>query len=110
LYASDGKIVFWNISERKIEKTIDFLWDDIRVFDITKNGRLIASTDSSRVVKIWDCWENQMVAELEAWNSICLTFSPDGKLLASGHTTAFGDDYTGQSIISIWQVPEQYYS
>ena len=110
LYASNGAIVFWNISERKIEKTIDFLWDDIRVFDITKNGRLIASTDSSRVVKIWDCWQNEMVAEIEAWNSICLTFSPDGKLLASGHTTAFGDDYAGQSIISIWQVPERYYS
>ena len=61
------------------------------------NGRILASAPLDKTIKFWDASTGNLVRTFEGHedNVLCLSFSPDGKTLASG-------SYKNDETVKLW--------
>lgn len=93
-----GGIKFWDLTTGKLINTLSEDSDYIRSFAINHNYKLLASNNHSNI-KIWNLQTGELIHTLEFSQIVSITFSPDGKLLASGNAL---------SEIRIWEIPDDF--
>ncbi|MBE9198664.1 MULTISPECIES: HNH endonuclease [unclassified Nodularia (in: cyanobacteria)] len=93
-----GGIKFWNLTTGKLLSALSEDSEYIRSFAINHNYQILASTNSPHI-KIWNLQTKELIHTLEFSWAISITFSPDGKLLASGN--ALGE-------IRVWEIPDDF--
>lgn len=104
--AYDGRLIWWNAESKEVVRTVDKaheLW--IRRFATSPDGTLVASVADDMLAKVWDVESGKPVFTLNDHKKMtpndypsmlyAVTFSPDGKWLATG-------DKTGH--VAIWEV------
>ena len=111
-FSPDGKSLFssgggginkWNVENGRRESNIAKEFDYVKCFAIHPTGRILAIEVQNKI-KIWNLITNQTVQNLDFNCPISVTFSPNGKLLASGDTSARSES---GSRVKVWSVPEQ---
>lgn len=99
--SGDSTIRVWDVNSGALLKTLSVNTNGAEnivcgvVF--SKDGKNLASCDWGQSPKVWDFASGKLVQAFRAKSSLCLAYSPDGQLLASG------DDSTGKCI-KIWDV------
>lgn len=101
----DGKLIWWDTEKKEQVRSTDAHAKWIRQARTSPDGKLVASVADDMVAKLWDATTGQLVHELRGhaektphhFGSMLytLTFSPDGKYLATG-------DKVGHVIV--WEV------
>jgi WD40 repeat protein len=94
----DGKLVWCEIETGKIIRTVDAHTKWIRKVIASPDGKLVASVADDMVCRVWDAATGKIVHELKGHKELtpnnfgsmlyALTFSADGKLLATGDKVA----------------------
>ena len=111
-FSPDGKSLFssgggginkWNVENGRRESNIAKEFDYVKCFAIHPTGRILAIEVRNKI-KIWNLINNQTVQDLDFDCPISVTFSPNGKLLASGDTGAHSES---GGMVKVWSVPEQ---
>jgi WD40 repeat protein len=93
-----GGIKFWDLTNGKLINTLSEDSSYIRCFAVDNSYKMLANVNHS-TIRIWDLQTMELIHTLEFTCAISITFSPDGKLLASGN--ALGE-------IRIWEIPDDF--
>ena len=103
----DQKLIWWNAESREQVRTVETHARWIRQVRSSPDGSLVASIADDMSCRLWDAESGQMVRELSGHEAqtphhypsmlYALTFSADGKLLATG-------DKVGR--VCIWNVAD----
>ncbi|MCH8829066.1 MAG: hypothetical protein IID45_05760, partial [Planctomycetes bacterium] len=90
----DGKLIWWDIKRKKPMRTVDAHGRWIRRVIASPDGSTIASVADDMVCKIWDAKTGKLIRKITDHKPMtpnnypsmlyALTFSPDGKLMATG--------------------------
>jgi WD40 repeat protein len=103
----DNTVKLWNVEKHTLRKTLVGHQDAIRNVSFSPDGKILASPSHDRTiklwnvfdgtVKLWNVFDGKLQKTLEGHNArvIGISFSPDGKTLASS-----GEDNT----IKLWHV------
>jgi WD40 repeat protein len=107
----DGKLIWCDITTGEIIRTIDAHSKWIRKVIASPDGKLVASIGDDMVCRVWKAGSGQLVHELRGHKELtpqhfgsmlhAVTFSPDGKLLATGDKVAHvivWDVQTGEQV------------
>jgi WD40 repeat protein len=118
--SDDGQVRIWSVEEGDLLQTLDGHTGSVTSLDFSPNGNMLATGSGDKTIRIWglnppstaeqsaqnESQETQRIPFEKIPKAILIghtsrvntvTFSPNGKLLASG-----SDDMT----IDLWQVPE----
>lgn len=76
------------VQTSQLKATLTGSTDSIRVLAFSPDGKLLASGDSNKTVRLWDLGTNKQRAVLQAPSGIssALAFRPDGKVVATGNS------------------------
>jgi WD40 repeat protein len=103
--SADGTIKLWDPAERKILVTLSGHLAFVRAVAFSSDGR-IASASDDKTVKFWNRATRRGVNELsENRNVYSVSFSPDGKTLASASQASEDDIKAGKdNFVKLWDV------
>jgi WD40 repeat protein len=107
----DFKAHLWDSASGELKTTFAATESGISashfVADISPDGRFVATIGYHGPAKLWDASSGKEVAQLpdkpSKAESLCVAFSPDGKLLAVGFKRPFGP--SRQPTVMLWEVP-----
>jgi WD40 repeat protein len=107
----DFKARLWDSASGELKATFSATERGISgsgfVADISPDGRLVATMGYDGPAKLWDAATGKEVAQLppkpSRAESICVAFSPDGKLLAVGLKRPFGP--SKEPTVMLWELP-----
>lgn len=97
-------IKVWELTTGKSVENLSETSDFIRYIAIHPNKQILVAGCNINI-EIWDFNRREIIDVLDTLNPISLSFSPDGKLLASGDATCF----EGGDGVQIWKVPTNLY-
>jgi WD40 repeat protein len=90
----DGRLIWWNLAERRVARTLDAHRRWIRQLAVSPDGRRLASVADDMVCRIWDTANGEMLHELRGhaeqtpqhFSSMlyACVYSADGRRLATG--------------------------
>jgi WD40 repeat protein len=116
----DGKLTWWDAEEKKVVRTVDAHAKWVRKVVASPDGTRVASVADDMACKVWDAATGKLVHDLRGhkektphnFGSMlhALTFSPDGKLLATGDKVAHvvvWDADSGQELAAV-EAPVMY--
>lgn len=95
-----GGIKIWDLATTELLRTICEDLKYIASFAISPDGRTLVNTDHN-ALQVRNFKTGELIYTLDFLRPITVTFSPDGKMLASGSSTSHDD---GESV-KVWQVP-----
>ena len=95
-----GGIKIWDLATTELLGTLCEDLEYVISFTISPDGRTLAHTAHS-AIKIWNLETGELICTLDFLQPITVTFSPNGKMLASGSSTS----YEGSAWVKVWQVP-----
>ena len=103
---SFNKIRLWQVSDCKLERTIEGHTDWIQALAFSPNGQILASGSGDQTVKLWDVQTGKCLKTLQGhtdWLG-AVAFSPNGQILASGsgdRTVKLWDVQTGELVTTL---------
>jgi len=104
---TDNSIEIWDLVTGDILNNFsDERIESIRCFAIHPNGQTLA-TGGNDTLGIWNLKTGKLIQTLFFQQPNIITFSPDGKMLASGSAACHDVGTSRVAIISVWQVPEE---
>lgn len=97
----DEKVVLIDAETKQVVKTLEGHNDAITDLTFSPDGKLVASSDRTGLIKLWDIEGGWELPSLEAGyeNAYSIAFSPGGELLVSG-----GGGSSRRSAVQIWDV------
>jgi len=104
IYTSSQSVEIWTVTPLERTKTLGVLEDaDWPRSSFSSDQRLLSVVNRWNEIDVWDLEQVKLIHQLSghASNLFDLTFSPDGRLLASGGGGSSRDD-RGESFICIW--------
>ncbi|WP_013335126.1 NB-ARC domain-containing protein [Gloeothece verrucosa] len=95
--SAEGKIKLWDVQTGELLDTLIGHEDQVRMVDVSRDGKQVISASSDRTLKLWDIEKKKLIHTFEGHNNQVWTvaFNSDGNLLASG-------DVEGK--IKLWDV------
>ena len=96
----DSQIRIWDLETGELTRTLNGHRGSVNDFDLSPNGKLLASSSSDNTVRLWEFDSGKLLATLEGHKETVygVRFSPNGKILASGSWDA---------TIKIWDVEKR---
>ena len=102
--SQDNSLKLWDVRTGLLVRNLRGHLAGVRAVRYSPDGKLIASADTSGVLKLWRALDGQLDRSLEAdSDSSVVAFSPDGKLLSANVRGAikFWDVHTGALLTTI---------
>lgn len=97
--AENGNIEFWNTSDWSIIHTINAHSNLVMGMALSPDGKTLASVSWDQSIKLWDMSDYSLLINIsDGENVISVSFSPDGKILATGSVN------TGT--VKLWRVSD----
>lgn len=101
--SGSGGINFWKVQTGELQQRIAEQSEHTRCFAIDPTGQLLAF-EVHTGIEIWNLRSGEKLQYLDFKWPISISFSADGKLLASGDATAFENEEEG-GCVKVWSVP-----
>jgi len=79
----DGRVRLWDLRRGKRLRTLGTHGARVRTVVYSRDGKRLASS-GGRSIRLWDSITGKQLRVFEGHESVSLSFSPDGSLLASG--------------------------
>lgn len=99
-------IKIWSLPTGELLRTLSKDLDYVRSFAISPDGETLV-TCGNPYLKVWDLNSGKLIHTLTFEQPITVSFSPNGKLLASGSATCHLVEDVIVAGFSVWQVPEE---
>src|SRR5262249_3145194 len=82
--STDKRVKVWDVETRRCLRTIEVSMG-VKSIALSQDERILAVSDSTTPIRLWDFGTGQPVGELEGLSSfvVMLEISPDGRLLAA---------------------------
>ncbi len=84
---NDGTLRLWDLTERKLRKTIDTEEDDYQGWvSYSRDGRELIASSKGGTLRVWDRSTGKKIRSVRIGQSLrsCSAFSPDGRFLVAG--------------------------
>jgi RNA polymerase sigma factor (sigma-70 family) len=106
----DRTVRLWEVATGKEIRKFEGHGDGVCAVALASDKAIVASTDGVQAVRLWDMTTGQELYTFDRWGDKpvkirCLTFSPDGKVLAATiHPISPRDEFPETAMVQLWDV------